>query len=64
VLLPDHLADCSHRVRILLRVRDHLVRPGRALTGGRTGIHHAPTVVFYDFMFQRSELGRGSARRC
>jgi glucose/mannose transport system permease protein len=34
----------------------------RALTGGGPGISSTlPTLVVYDFMFQRSELGRGSA---
>src|SRR5438552_2892394 len=34
----------------------------RALTGGGPGISTMlPTLVVYDFMFQRSELGRGSA---
>jgi len=34
----------------------------RALTGGGPGIStNLPTLVVYDFMFQRSELGRGSA---
>jgi len=34
----------------------------RALTGGGPGISTMlPTLVIYDFMFQRSELGRGSA---
>ncbi len=34
----------------------------RALTGGGPGISTTlPAVVVYDFMFQRSELGRGSA---
>jgi glucose/mannose transport system permease protein len=34
----------------------------RALTGGGPGISSMlPTLVVYDFMFQRSELGRGSA---
>ena len=34
----------------------------RALTGGGPGISTSlPTLVVYDFMFQRSELGRGSA---
>jgi glucose/mannose transport system permease protein len=34
----------------------------RALTGGGTGIStNVPTLVVYDFMFQRAELGRGSA---
>ena len=34
----------------------------RALTGGGPGIStNVPTLVVYDFMFQRAELGRGSA---
>jgi glucose/mannose transport system permease protein len=34
----------------------------RALTGGGPGIStNLPTLVVYDFMFQRAELGRGSA---
>jgi glucose/mannose transport system permease protein len=34
----------------------------RALTGGGPGISTVlPTLVVYDFMFQRGELGRGSA---
>jgi glucose/mannose transport system permease protein len=34
----------------------------RALTGGGPGLSSTlPTLVVYDFMFQRSELGRGSA---
>lgn len=34
----------------------------RALTGGGPGIATTmPTIVVYDFMFQRSQLGRGSA---
>ena len=34
----------------------------RALTGGGPGISTVlPAVVVYDFMFQRAQLGRGSA---
>ena len=34
----------------------------RALTGGGPGISTTlPTLVVYDFMFQRGELGRGAA---
>ena len=34
----------------------------RALTGGGPGIATSmPATVVYDFMFQRSQLGRGSA---
>ena len=34
----------------------------RALTGGGPGISTTlPTLVVYDFMFQRGQLGRGSA---
>ena len=65
VLLPTHLADLHHRDRDPAAVRRS--RPFdlvRALTGGGPGIATMlPTLVVYDFMFQRGaarpRLGRG-----
>ena len=47
---------------ILLQIAIKTFDLVRALTGGGPGISTMlPALVVYDFMFQRSELGRGSA---
>lgn len=62
VLLPSIAPIFVAVAVILLQMAIKTFDLVRALTGGGPGIATTmPTIVVYDFMFQRSQLGRGSA---